>query len=180
MPNIKPLREGFDVVQKTKKEIKSTIKSMVDYAVKGNSKFVTELKRLGWNNLSAKDVFDIILLTISYGLKTRREPFEKYINQERMRGTTSVFKYMLNYDGVKVKERLNQGDFDTLFESIFDDIQLNSVYKKVEWHELCLRLSKITKNNINTDDVAKLKSLQDSIIYGKNVDPVYDGEIEDL
>lgn len=173
MANIKPLREGFDVVKGTKQEIKSTIRNMVDYAVKGNSKFVSELKRISWNSLPPNDVFSVIILIVSYGLKTRKEQFEKYVRQELMKGVTSVFQYMRDYNGVKVKERLNQGGFDTLFKSIFDDIDLD-VDREKEWHELCLRLNMITKNNMDANDVAKLKSLQDSIINGENIDPVYD------
>ena len=171
MANIRPIREGFAIVKNIKSDIKSSVKTIVDHAVKGNSKFASELRRISWNSLPAKDVFYIILLIISYGLKTKRELFEKYVRQEYMRGNASLFSLMLDYSGVKVKECLNNCVFRKLFKSIFKAID----WKK-EFNELCMRLSRITRNDREPGDVAEIEALIDSILMGRNVDPAYDDE----
>lgn len=179
MPNIRPLREGYEIAKDTKRDIKSNIRPIVDYAVKGNSRFVFELKRISWNSLSAKNVFDVILLMLSYGLKTKKELFEKYIRQENMKGTASLFNFMRKYDGTRIKNCLNTGSFRNVFSSLFDDIDQEVDWEK-ELNELCTRVTKITANNIKPEESADLNALIDSIILGRNIDPVYNFEDEDL
>lgn len=173
--NIRPIREGFEIVKNIKSDIKSSVKTIVDHAVKGNSKFASEFRRISWNTLTAKDVFYMILLIISYGLKTKKGLFEKYVRQEYMRGNASVFNLMLDYSGVKVKECLNNCGFRRLFKSIFEDANQDIDWKK-EFNELCMRLSRITRNDREPGDVAEIKALIDSIFMGRNVDPDYDVE----
>ena len=179
MANIRPLREGYEIAKDTKRDIKSSIKPIVDYAVKGNPRFVFELTRINWNSLPAKNVFDVILLMISYGLKTRREMFEKYVKQENMKGNASLFKCMRECDIQRIKNSLNTSGFRDVFSSLFDDIEQDVDWEK-ELHELIMRVAKITKNNIKPEEAASISALIESIISGRNIDPVPVFEDEDL
>lgn len=172
MPTPRPLREGYPITEITKKEIKNTIKHMVNYSIKGNPKFVIGLTKINWNSLSAKNVFDVILLMLSYGLKTNKDLFEKYIKRESMRGSVSLFKFMREYDGVYLKGSLNEDSFREIFESLFEGIEQDVDVEK-ELNEIKTRVAKIGEKDIKSEEKANLDALIDTIISGKSVETIY-------
>jgi len=170
MSDPRPLKESYDITIDTKKDIKSTIKPLVDFAIRGNPRFVTDFTKINWTSLSAKNVLDMIILLLSYGLKTNKELFEKYIRKENMKGNVSLFSFMQKYDGVRLKNCLKSNDFREIFSSLFNNTNQDVDWEK-ELNELCMRVAKITKNNITPEDIANLTALIDSIFSGKNVEP---------
>ncbi len=177
MANPRPLREGYPIAKTTKQEIKNTIKPLVDYSIKGNPMFVTGFTKINWNSLSAKNVFDVILLMISYGLKTNRNLFEKYIKRENMKGNISLFKFMREYNGVYLKSSLSDNSFSEIFKSLFEETEQNINIEK-ELNELKIRVGKISPKDINPEEKADLDAFIDTIILGRSIESIYVPEEE--
>lgn len=175
MATPKPLRESYKIAQDTKKEIKDTVRQLVSYAIRGDKRFVKGLEKINWNSLGAKNVFDIILLILSYGLTTNKQAFETYIKNESMKGNVSLFKLMRDYDGVRIKNALNTGSFREIFKSIFSEIDPDIKWEN-ELNEIHTRVTKINKNQIEPEESAELEALISTIISGRNISPVYDYE----
>ncbi|MDO4199163.1 MAG: hypothetical protein Q4D57_00145 [Clostridia bacterium] len=177
MATPKPLRESYKIAQNTKKEIKDTVRPLVIYAIRGDQKFLINLIKINWNSLSAKNVFDVILLMLSYGLTKQKQAFERYIKQENMNGNVSLFTLMRNYDGVRIKNVLNTGSFREIFSSILREANPDINWEK-ELEKLLMRISKISKKDIKPEESAELEALIETIISGRSILPVYAPEEE--
>jgi len=170
MPQPKPLRDMYKLIKGTKKDLRSNIKPLLDYAVRGNQKFIEDIPKVNWETLSSKDTLVMVLMTLSYGLKTNKKVFEDYIKKENMKSSVSLFHFMLDGDGQRIKNCLNTGSLINALKTIFTDPEaLDDTLEKI--HK---RVTKIKLKDFSDAQHAQIEALINSIIEGKNIDPEFD------
>ena len=173
MPQPKPFKETYQIVKNTREDLKTTIKPPMLYAVKGNKRFIEELTKINWESLSSKDVLVMVLMMLSYGLVTNKEAFDSYIKKENLKQNVSLFKYMLDGDGLHIRNCLNTGSFTGIFRMLFATNDNSGKTKQNEdvLKKLDRRIVKIKDKDFTNDERAEIESLINTIIQGREIQP---------
>lgn len=168
MPQPKPLNNMYKLIGETKKDLKSNIQQLLDYATKGDPNFIKKIQKVNWNSLPSKDVLVMVLMILSYGLKTKKKVFEDYIKDENKNLSVSLFRSMLDGNGNKIKASLNKDSLTNALETIFTESKdLNNTLENI--HK---RAIKINSKDFSNEERAQIEALINSIIQGKNIEPV--------
>lgn len=166
MPNIKPLRKDYSSVKTLYASFNSVYKNMIYHACDGNGIFVVELSKVNWDSLSDSEVKNLIVLTLSYGLKTQENNFKPFITAQYPK-PFSIFNSLLNHDIEHIKLILNDRNFQDIFTSLFmgDAIPANRVISRLK-----TRIGKMDSENQPTAaEIALLSALINSLLQGKNI-----------
>ena len=169
MPNIKPLRKDYKSVKELYSSFSAVYKNLVYYACDGDNRFATGVDKVTFDSLSDTEVKELIMLTLSYGLKTNEDEFKSYITTQYSKGPSSILKSLVAHDIDHIKLAINDQKFQSLINSICfnDKTTASSILNKLK-----TRIGKMKSDELPpAQETDLLNSLIQSILDGKNVAP---------
>ena len=177
MPNIKPLRRDYQNAKLLSHDETAPIsyKKLVNLACDGEDLFISDLGKANFNTFTNDThVKCLLVLMLSYGLKTDyEEDFKKYILSQYSKGDSSIFNLLLKHDVARIKQALQQQDFQKIFKLMFRGDE-NSAKKTLT--KIINRVGTMNKNELpNETQQGLLESLIKSLIEGKQY--LFTGEI---
>lgn len=169
MANIKPLKRDYKAVKETYNSFNTLYRNLVYYSCDGDARFLMDFDKINFEILSDTEVKELIIFTLSYGLKTHENEIKKYIMNQYNKNSSSILKSLIDHDIDHLKPALSDRNFQDVFALIFmgDAQKVSRVLTKLKNRVGKMKSDVLPPN----EETALVESLIRSIIEGKNIAP---------